>query len=54
MAYTKRLARLGISNRLEETLMLEAEFQGICAGSADSREAIAALREGRQAKFIGR
>jgi 2-(1,2-epoxy-1,2-dihydrophenyl)acetyl-CoA isomerase len=54
MAYTKRLARLAVSNRLEETLLLEAEFQGICAASADSREAIAALREGRQAKFTGR
>jgi enoyl-CoA hydratase/carnithine racemase len=51
MAYTKRLARLGASSPLEESLLLEAEFQGMCAASAASREAIAALRERRQPKF---
>jgi enoyl-CoA hydratase/carnithine racemase len=54
MAFTKRLARLAVSNRLEETLLLEAEFQGICAASADSREAIAALQEKRSPNFTGR
>lgn len=54
MALTKRLSRLATSNRLEETLLLEAEFQGICATSEDSREAIAAFTEKREPKFRGR
>jgi enoyl-CoA hydratase/carnithine racemase len=54
MALTKRLARLAVSNRLEETLLLEGQFQGICAASEDCREAIAAMREKREPKFTGR
>jgi 2-(1,2-epoxy-1,2-dihydrophenyl)acetyl-CoA isomerase len=54
MALTKRLARLAMSNRLDESLLLEAEFQGICAGTEDAREAIAALQEKREPKFTGR
>jgi 2-(1,2-epoxy-1,2-dihydrophenyl)acetyl-CoA isomerase len=48
---TKRLARLALSNRLEESLTLEAEFQSICTASADTREAISAFVEKRPARY---
>lgn len=51
MSLTKRLARLAVSNRLDESLTLEAEFQSICTASADTREAIAAFMEKRPARF---
>lgn len=51
MALTKRLTRLALTNQLEESLALEAEFQGMCAISADSREAIAAFAEKRAPRF---
>jgi enoyl-CoA hydratase/carnithine racemase len=51
VALTKRLARLATANRLEESLVLEAEFQAMCANSPDSREAIAAFAEKRAPRF---
>lgn len=48
---TKRLARMALSNRLDESLSLEAEFQSICTASADTREAISAFVEKRPARF---
>jgi 2-(1,2-epoxy-1,2-dihydrophenyl)acetyl-CoA isomerase len=51
MRLTKRLARMAISNRLEETLTLEAEFQGVCGASPDTREAVSAMMEKRQPNF---
>lgn len=54
LALTKRLARMAISNRLDESLMLESEFQGFCSVSEDSREAVAAMTEKRQPTFKGK
>ncbi|MFA5523798.1 MAG: enoyl-CoA hydratase-related protein [Tissierellales bacterium] len=51
MALTKRLARLAVTNRLEESLTLEAEFQGVCGASAETKEAVAAFMEKRPANF---
>jgi 2-(1,2-epoxy-1,2-dihydrophenyl)acetyl-CoA isomerase len=53
MRYTKRLARLATSNRLEESLMLEAEFQSLCSNSPDTHEAVKAFMEKRDADFTG-
>jgi enoyl-CoA hydratase/carnithine racemase len=54
MALTKRLTRLATSNRLDESLLLESEFQGFCSVSEDSREAVAAMQEKREPKFKGK
>jgi 2-(1,2-epoxy-1,2-dihydrophenyl)acetyl-CoA isomerase len=51
MGLTKRLARMAMTNRLEESLSLEAEFQNICGASADAREAITAFMEKRPPQF---
>lgn len=51
MALSKRLARLAVTNRLEESLTLEAEFQGVCGNSAEVKEAIAAFMEKRKPDF---
>jgi 2-(1,2-epoxy-1,2-dihydrophenyl)acetyl-CoA isomerase len=53
MRFTKRLARLALSNRLEETLQLEAEFQSLCSNSPDTHEAVKAFMEKRQPDFSG-
>jgi enoyl-CoA hydratase/carnithine racemase len=42
-----------MSNRLEESLMLEAEFQSLCSNSPDTHEAVRAFMEKREPDFTG-
>jgi 2-(1,2-epoxy-1,2-dihydrophenyl)acetyl-CoA isomerase len=52
-ALAKRAFQGSGANSFEQQLALEAELQALAAGTADSREGIAAFLEKRAAKFLG-
>jgi 2-(1,2-epoxy-1,2-dihydrophenyl)acetyl-CoA isomerase len=52
-ALAKRAFHGSSANNFEQQLALEAELQGLAAGTADAHEGIAAFLEKRTAKFLG-
>lgn len=53
LRHTKSAMQQAVVSDLEKIISIEARLQGICADSADSREAIQAFREKRRARFRG-
>lgn len=47
----KRILYHGVDGNLDDTLELESELQGICFGTDDFKEGVAAFMEKRQANF---
>jgi 2-(1,2-epoxy-1,2-dihydrophenyl)acetyl-CoA isomerase len=53
LGLTKRLIHASGTNRFDQQLALEGEFQTIAGSSADHREGVAAFREKRKPLFTG-
>jgi len=52
--HLKTALRASAGNSLEQQLALEARLQGLCGGTEDFREAVAAFLEKRPARYTGR